>query len=206
MGLYVLYSYPQSFLKKIFSKWEDNTPLRDLLDGNVDGRASINDRNENDFYVVLECSRNSALATMHFLAGTKAKNTEGFSISYDTGHSIGAIALMNGNYLEMIVSGDDLDALARAVAKENQSAEEDDYSEDMVSEWRVAKRDDLQTSFGEYYAKHGHVDELDCVEPFSSLLKVGDEPTFVKLTDAGETAEQLLSQKLDWEDPKSVLI
>lgn len=199
MGIYVLHSYPMSFLNVVCSSWTDSVGLRRALDGNVDGRATLYNDNEEDTHVLLECHLHSALAAMHFLSLKADESVMGFSISYESGDGIGAISLKNGEYVKMTILEEHLHALSSSEVDED-----DEYKDDTISENRVMWRDILQTSFGEYFAKHGNIDELNLVDPFVALADVGGTPLFEELSDTTETVKKLLSEKIDWNDVESL--
>lgn len=199
MGIYILYSYPMSFLNVVCPSWTDNVGLREALDGNVDGRATLYNDNEEDTHVLLECHLHSALAAMHFLSLKADKALMGFSISYESGDGIGAISLKNGEYVKMTILEEHLHALSSSEVDED-----DEYKDDTISENRVNWRDSLQTSFGEYFAKHGNIDELNLVDSFVALAEVGGTPLFEELSDTTEIVKKLLSEKLDWNDVESL--
>lgn len=199
MGIYILYSYPMSFLNVVCSSWTVNVRLRKALDGNVDGRATFYNDNEEDTHVLLECNLHSALAAMHFLSLKADKALMGFSISYEGGDGIGAISLKNGKYVKMTILEEHLLALSSSEVDED-----DEYKDDTISENRVMWRDTLQTSFGEYFAKHGNIDELNLVDPFVAFAEVGGTPIFEELSDITEIVKQLLSEKIDWNDVESL--
>lgn len=199
MGIYVLYSYPMSFLNVVCSSWTDSVGLRRALDGNVDGRATLYNDNEEDTHVLLECHLHSALATMHFLSLRADETTIGFSISYESGDGIEAISLKNSEYVKMTVLEEHLHALSSSEVDED-----DEYKDDTISENRVMWRDSLQTSFGEYFAKHGNINELNLVDSFVALEEVGGTPLFEELSDTTEIVKKLLSEKIDWNDVESL--
>ncbi|MDA7598739.1 DUF4116 domain-containing protein [Alphaproteobacteria bacterium] len=199
MGIYVLYSHPMNFLNAVCSAWTDNTSLRKAIDGNVDGQATLYNDNEEDTHVILECNLHSALATMYFLSLKADESVMGFSISYESGDGVGAISLKNGKYVEMTILEEHLHALSSSEVEED-----DEYKDDTISENRVTWRDSLQTSFGEYFAKHGNTDELNLVDPFVALADVGGTPLFEELSDTTETVKKLLSEKIDWNDVESL--
>ena len=195
MGIYILHSYPMSFLNVVCSSWTDSVGLRKALDGNVDGRATFYNDDEEDTHVLLECNLNSALATVHFISLRADESVMGFSISYESGDGIGAISLKNGKYVKMTILEEHLHALSSSEVDED-----DEYYDDTISENRVMWRDSLQTSFGEYFAEHGRIDELNLVDPFVALAEVGGTPLFEELPDTSEIVKKLLSEKIDWND------
>ena len=199
MSIYVLYSYPMSFLNVVCSSWTDSVGLRKALDGNVDGRATFYNDDEEDTHVLLECNLNSALATMHFISLKADESVMGFSISYESGDGIGAISLKNGKYVKMTILEEHLHALSSS-----ELDEDDEYYDDTISENRVMWRDSLQTSFGEYFAEHGNIDELNLVDSFVALAEVGGTPLFEELSETTETVKKLLSEKIDWNDVESL--
>jgi len=206
--LFVLRSRPQNHLAKVCAGWYDGTPLRTLVNGNIDGKLRFlnlpDDASEADAEtsITLECPLGAALAIMFWLAERSPKGLEGLGVSFDNDWQIGAAAYKDGAFASMLVNGDDLDNLARDTVTENE--DEDEFYEDTIREQRQYLRDDLQDTFIDYFIARGTVDGLDQVEPFKTLNHKGGKATLEILDDVIPQIKDRLSQKIDFYSFKSM--
>ena len=207
-ALFVLRSRPQNHLAKVCAGWYDGTPLRTLVNGNIDGKLRFlnlpDDASEADAEtsITLECPLGAALAIMFWLAERSPKGLEGLGVSFDNDWQIGAAAYKDGAFASMLVNGDDLDNLARDTVTENE--DEDEFYEDTIREQRQYLRDDLQDTFIDYFIARGTVDGLDQVEPFKTLNHKGGKATLEILDDVIPQIKDRLSQKIDFYSFKSM--